>query len=254
MSGLNRQRISFPNLWLFDFDRTLAILEPVVDWPRSRKELEAELRASEIPAPLLDELSIAIPQGNLRLYAALWERLLEGPPSRRPMREADARAVLERASAIITRNELAGVDRAEPTPGAAEILHALAGRGIAAAIVTSNSSRTVIRWLSLHGVAQCVREIVGRDSGLRLKPAPAMIARAVELFGAKAGDALFIGDSVDDFHAADSSGVRFYAIASDGERRAVLTNAGARDIFASPASIAAHFGIMEIRLNGKEVM
>jgi hypothetical protein len=69
----------FPDLWLFDFDRTLALLEPVVDWAGSRRALEIELRTTALPAALLDELITAIPRGNLTLYEALRGRLLDPP-------------------------------------------------------------------------------------------------------------------------------------------------------------------------------
>src|ERR1700674_515151 len=63
-------------LWLFDFDNTLAALEREVDWPGSRRELEAYLRAVGVD----QEIFAAIPKGNLPLYAALHSRWLRQPP------------------------------------------------------------------------------------------------------------------------------------------------------------------------------
>src|SRR5690242_9886361 len=102
---------TLPDLWLFDFDRTLALLEPVVDWAGSRRALEVELRSTSVPARLLDELIAAIPRGNLALYEALRARLLDAPAALRPLADAaEARTILARASAVIERHELAGVD------------------------------------------------------------------------------------------------------------------------------------------------
>src|SRR5208282_750688 len=53
-------------LWMFDFDNTIARLEPEVDWAGGRPILESYLRS--IGAP--DELFARIPRGNLPLYDA----------------------------------------------------------------------------------------------------------------------------------------------------------------------------------------
>jgi phosphoglycolate phosphatase-like HAD superfamily hydrolase len=167
-------------LWLFDFDNTLAALEREVDWAGSRRELEAYLRAEGADSDIFTE----IPKGNLPLYSALHSRLLRGsldaphiaiPPL------TTAEAILRRASEIIERYELIGAERAAPTPGAISLLEAIAERGAVAAIVTSNSSRTVTRWLKLHRIGNLVRAIVGRDSLLALKPSPEMIVHALAL-------------------------------------------------------------------------
>jgi phosphoglycolate phosphatase-like HAD superfamily hydrolase len=184
-------------LWLFDFDNTLAALEREVDWPGSRRELEAWLRTEGVN----EEIFAEIPKGNLPLYAALQSRWLRAPlaapraasaippPAAAPlgaaartavMPPARAEAILRHASEIIERHELVGAERAAPTPGAIELLRAIAARGAVAIIVTSNSTRTVAQWLDRHRVGDLVRAIVGRDSLLALKPSPEMIVRALD--------------------------------------------------------------------------
>ena len=51
-------------LWMFDFDNTIARLEPEVDWTGGRLILEPYLRSVGAP----DELFARIPRGNLPLY------------------------------------------------------------------------------------------------------------------------------------------------------------------------------------------
>src|ERR1700693_2631244 len=72
-------RMNPPNpdarLWLLDFDNTLAALEREVDWPGSRRELEAFLHAEGVDQEIFAE----IPKGNLPLYAALHSRWLRAP-------------------------------------------------------------------------------------------------------------------------------------------------------------------------------
>ncbi|HVA12836.1 MAG TPA: HAD hydrolase-like protein [Candidatus Binataceae bacterium] len=236
------------SVWLFDFDNTLAALEREVDWLAARRELEAALRAMGVAAKIFAE----IPAGNLPLYAALHARWLGAGASlplvvggvaadRGPSDRPAAEAVLARASTIIEGYELAGVDRAAPTAGAIDLLTALAARGNAIVIVTSNSSRTVGRWLERNRATGLIRAIVGRDSGLALKPSPAMVGRALELCAAAPADAAFVGDSAADWGAACAAGVGFYGVAASASARDRLLAAGAGAIFAAPAAL--HIGL-----------
>lgn len=44
-----------PKLWLFDFDNTLARLEPVVDWPALRAEVRAILERAHAPGKVTQQ-------------------------------------------------------------------------------------------------------------------------------------------------------------------------------------------------------
>jgi HAD superfamily hydrolase (TIGR01549 family) len=217
-------------LWLFDFDNTLAALEPVVDWAASRRALEPMLRALGVP----EELFAKIPKGNLPLYDALLARLAHDGGSRLDQR---AREILKRASAHIESYEFAGADRAEPLPGALELLGLLRERQVATGIVTSNSSRTVARWLERFGIADSMRTIVGRDSLLPLKPSPAMLVRALEASATAARDALYAGDSEGDVAASRAAGIAFVGITWKPGSRETLARAGTERLFASPAEL-----------------
>jgi len=220
-------------LWMFDFDNTIAWLEPEVDWAGGRKILEPYLRS--IGAP--EELFARIPRGNLPLYDAY--RTLTLPDSDQP----NVTEVLQHASNIIEQIELAGVDRAQPLEGAIEILAALKASRTAIAIVTSNSSKTIRRWFERHGGAS-IDAIVGRDTLLGLKPAPDMILRALEIFSVDRSETVFVGDSDADIRAAQSCGVRFYGIAPSDSARDRLLVAGATEIFRSPAALAIHLNLL----------
>lgn len=250
-------------LWLFDFDNTLAELEREVDWPGSRRELEAFLRNEGLD----EEIFVEIPKGNLPLYAALHTRWPRTPPTDenspinvsrstrsgdctqlnvwesphtdakdartpsakaartpsgllmdaagRPPREI-AEALLRRASQIIERHELIGVDRAQPTPGGIDLLAALVARGCTVAVVTSNSSRTVARWLELHDISKLVQAIVGRDSLLALKPSPEMVLHARRLAAVRVADSRLASSVAKDASVGDGKA------AFVGDRSAVL--------------------------------
>jgi len=223
-------------LWMFDFDNTIARLEPEVDWAGGRLVLESYLRSVGAP----DELFARIPRGNLPLYDA-YRTLMAAQSGRQQVIET-----LRRASDIIEKIELAGVDRAQPLEGAIEILAALKESGAAVAVVTSNSSKTVKRWFDRNAGAS-VDAIVGRDTFLGLKPAPDMLIRALELFSVDLSDAAFVGDSDADVRAAQSCGVRFYGIATTDPARDRLLAAGATEILGSPAALAIHLNLPAAR-------
>ena len=233
--------------WLFDFDNTIARLEAEVDWAAGRRELETFLRA----AGVADEIFVEIPKGNLPLYEALRARLsdertvhsISSDGAAKQTWGVNGEDLLRDASSMIEGYELAGIDRAEPSPGALELLEALVARGARIAIVTSNSSRTVSRWLEHHNVSRLVSTIVGRDSLLALKPSPAMVVEALRGFGADPGEAVFIGDSTADLEAAKAAGIGFYGIATAPAGRDRLTAAGASEIFASPAALGICLGL-----------
>ncbi|MGH7813760.1 MAG: HAD family hydrolase [Candidatus Binataceae bacterium] len=225
-------------LWLLDFDGTIAQLRTAVDWAGGRRVLEPYLRSAGAP----EELFAEIPHGNLPLYEAYRARLAANGSLEKKSAE-----VIRAASEIIERIELAGVERAGPLDGAIELLVRLRADGAKLAIVTSNSSRAVTRWFELNRAA-LPDAIVGRDSMLALKPSPAMLLRALEIFSAAPAAAAFIGDTEADAIAARMARVRFFGIAADASEHNRLIAAGAEQIFASPAALAANSRLFSQRV------
>src|SRR5579875_3846989 len=153
-------------LWLFDFDNTLTALERQVDWKASRRALECFLRRQGVDDALLARQMAEPHRGT---------------------------EISRQASAIIESYELRGVEKAVPLHGAPELMLLLNARRRQIAIVTSNSSRTVERWLQLHRLTHTVRTIVGRDSLLPLKPSPMMLARAIQMSCRVANETIMVG-------------------------------------------------------------
>jgi HAD superfamily hydrolase (TIGR01549 family) len=256
-------------LWLFDFDNTIARLEPEVDWAGGRPVLERYLRSVGAPNELFDR----IPRGNLPLYDAYRTLILaesnqpnkvENPrnpiDTKQPIDTTPTRLFpfpqgkglgvrltritdqLRHASDLIEKIELEGVDHAQPLEGAVETIAALKKIGAKIAIVTSNSSRTVSRWFSKNGVAS-PDAIIGRDTLLALKPAPDMLLRALEIFSVDRAESAFVGDSEADLQAAQTCAIQFYGIAPIDAARDRLLASGATEIFASPATLAIHLNL-----------
>src|SRR5260370_33699643 len=80
--------------------------------------------------------------------------------------------------------------------------------------------------------------IVGRDSGLALKPSPAMVERALAVCAVTPADAAFVGDSEADLNAAKAAAVHFYGVNAKPDGRDRLTAPGASPIFSSPSAMA----------------
>ncbi|HUY29262.1 MAG TPA: HAD-IA family hydrolase [Candidatus Binataceae bacterium] len=230
----------YPALWLFDFDNTLARLEPVVNWPALRAEVRTILERAGAPRAITEQ----VPLRSLSMYdgyRAHLERL-------RPATSAAALAVLARISKLIEKYELAEVDRAKPLDGALELVRAIAAAKLRAGVVTSNSSVTVARWLTRNRVAGAIAFIVGRDSALALKPSPAMVKRALELASARARDTVVVGDSEADLRAARAAKVRFIGIAAeDAARDRLIAGAATAEIYSSPAALGIHLNLIRPR-------
>jgi phosphoglycolate phosphatase len=85
--------------------------------------------------------------------------------------------------------------------------------------------------------------IVGRDSGLALKPSPASVERALAACGTSPSDAVFVGDSEADLKAAAAASVRFYGINTKAEGRDRLSALGASPVFSSPSAMAIYLDL-----------
>ncbi|MDL2075912.1 HAD family hydrolase [Streptomyces sp. GXMU-J15] len=71
------------------------------------------------------------------------------------------------------------------------------------------------------------------------KPAPEPVEHALELAGASAEDAVFVGDTVWDMRAGSRAGVRCVAVLCGGIARADLEKAGAEAVYDGPAHLLA---------------
>jgi HAD superfamily hydrolase (TIGR01509 family) len=75
----------------------------------------------------------------------------------------------------------------------------------------------------------------------RSKPAPDLVQVALDKAGVSADEAVFVGDTVWDVHAARKAGVRCVCLLSGGISRGELADAGANDVYDSPADLLSHF-------------
>lgn len=94
-------------------------------------------------------------------------------------------------------------------PEARTALEGLAGRGLKRAVVTNTQASLAGGVLRRVGLDTHVEACVAVAPGLKEKPAPDMLLRALELLGVPTHEALMVGDTGYDRQAAEAAGTAF---------------------------------------------
>ena len=115
--------------------------------------------------------------------------------------------------------------------GTREFLHALEGRRIIRAIVTSGGRDRISRELAAHGIDAHFAHVVCGDEVTRRKPDPEAMHLCLERLGVSAGEAVYVGDSPEDVLMARAAGVFAVAVAGGYPNRGALAATGP-DLFA----------------------
>lgn len=124
-------------------------------------------------------------------------------------------------------------------PGAADLLRALARRGIAVVLATSAKPEELDDLLRVLDAGDAIHEIVSAGDVERSKPDPDPFARAVEAAGVGPDRAVALGDSVWDVEAARRTGLRCVGVTTGGVSAQELRDAGAVAVFTDTADLAA---------------
>ncbi|MHB2168574.1 HAD family hydrolase [Alsobacter sp. R-9] len=115
--------------------------------------------------------------------------------------------VAARTARFVTRYEPRAARLTTLTAGAPEAVAACLARGAKVAVCTNKpgpAAVALLRGLDLHDPFHAV---LGGDTGLPLKPHPAMLHAVLDGFGVGPEDALFVGDSKVDHDCARAAGV-----------------------------------------------
>lgn len=149
----------------------------------------------------------------------------------------------ERASALHGQYYAAVLDQAYLLPGAAELLTAVAARGMQAWLCTSAPPAELARLLPRLRGADCLTGVVTAHDVATSKPEADVFAVALARAGVGAGAAVAMGDTVWDVEAARRAGLRCVAVLTGGAyREAELRAAGAVAVYADcAAALAAGF-------------
>jgi HAD superfamily hydrolase (TIGR01549 family) len=115
--------------------------------------------------------------------------------------------------------------------GARELLTELDRRGVRVVLATSAPENELELLLGLLDVSSAVHATTSADDVDTAKPAPDIIAVALERAGVEAEEALMLGDAVWDMKAARRAGVTPYGVLSGGVGEGELRDAGAQSVF-----------------------
>ncbi|MEV0936418.1 helix-turn-helix domain-containing protein [Streptomyces phaeochromogenes] len=144
---------------------------------------------------------------------------------------------------ILTTYETAAARRAEPLPGAAQLLGVL-GRGPwRLAVVTDHASsavQTFLTHLPPGNGAPPQLDVFGRPADPRLmKPHPHAVSLATHQLGGDRSRTLLIGESLADALAARAAGVQFIGITAQQDHARRLKEAGAVKVVETLATLLA---------------
>ncbi|MFI9567272.1 HAD family hydrolase [Streptomyces rishiriensis] len=130
-------------------------------------------------------------------------------------------------------------DRLPPLRDAGSLLRRLHDDGWTVVLATSASGPELSALRSAIDADDVVAATASADDVEEGKPAPEPVQHALELAGAPAERAVFVGDTVWDMQAGRRAGVRCVGVLSGGIPRADLVAAGAEAVYDDPADLLA---------------
>jgi len=98
--------------------------------------------------------------------------------------------------------------------GVLDTLHKLKECNLRVGLVTNNSRKGTTLTLKNLGLNGFFHTIVTRDDCQEMKPNPSPLSKALKDLNARAEEAIFVGDSVNDIIAAKEAGLRSVAVAT----------------------------------------
>jgi len=158
---------------------------------------------------LLDEAGLWRPNfsDQMSIYAMLNE--LRGSISNERL-DGIKKRIYEKVETI----ESDAAERAELMPGAKEVLNQLRQMMKKVVVVTNNGRLGTDRTLERLNLVGVLDGVLTRDDVDELKPDPGIVFKALNLAGAKADEAILVGDAIIDIRAAKAASVRCVAVPS----------------------------------------
>ena len=182
--------MAVPSFLVFDLDGTL--VDSSVDLANAVNALLAELGRPPLPKRTIIDM---VGEGaNVLVRRALTAASLD----------PDTPAALERFLAHYDPHLL---DHTRPYPGIVDVLDTLAER-VAMAVLTNKPARATHLMLDGLGLQKYFRGIIGGDTSLGRKPAPAGLLHLAADAGVQPARVLMVGDSAVDLATARNAGTR----------------------------------------------
>ena len=135
------------------------------------------------------------------------------------------------------------IDQVRPLPGAQALVAGLAAHGLEVVLASSARREEVEHYLGLLDVADAVSAWTSSADVEQTKPEPDLVQVALQRMG-DPRDAVMIGDSVWDGHAAAGAGVPFLAVRSGGISEQELSGAGAQAVLRDAAELCERLDVV----------
>jgi HAD superfamily hydrolase (TIGR01509 family) len=129
--------------------------------------------------------------------------------------------------------------RLRPTPGARELVRAVAERGLRVVLASSASRPELAAMLRALDADDFVDTVVGADDAGASKPAPDIVQRALGESGLRPDEVVFVGDSVWDVYACSPVAIPCIGLTCGGTDAAELLRAGAFRVYEHPRALLA---------------
>ncbi|ASW54565.1 HAD family hydrolase [Plantactinospora sp. KBS50] len=152
-------------------------------------------------------------------------------------RDADQKLVTAHSTLFATYWQ-----RLRPLPAATDLVRACAAGGLRVVLASSAAEPELAALRAVLGVDDVVHAITSSADARASKPAPDIVATALERAGLDPDRALFVGDSVWDVVAAAKLDVGCIGLTCGGTSREELAGAGAIAVYEDPADLLAAFG------------
>ena len=120
---------------------------------------------------------------------------------------------------------------------AADLLRACAGRGKKVVLASSAAEHEMKALRAALDAEDAIAAATTSDDAGQSKPAPDIVQVALERAGVEPDQAVFVGDTVWDVLACEKAGLPCVAVLTGGVGRDELREAGAAEIYDSPADL-----------------
>lgn len=194
---MNRDLGAAPKAIIFDLDGTLVDSAPDLEAAINRMLARAERRALSI-----DEVTGMVGDGVGKLV----ERALAATGG---LPDGDAvEASAHWVGRFLDEYQGHGTDLSRPYPGVAETLARLDGEGFLLAVCTNKPQAATAEILKSFDLARFFNAVLGGDAldGIR-KPDPRHLQATLKALGVKPGEAVMVGDHLNDLACARGAGV-----------------------------------------------
>ncbi|BCJ55608.1 haloacid dehalogenase [Actinoplanes sp. NBRC 14428] len=130
-------------------------------------------------------------------------------------------------------------ERLRPLPGAADLLHACAERGLAVVLASSAKGAELEKLRRVVGADDVITAATSSADAEQSKPAPDILEAALDQSDVDPEHCVFVGDAVWDVKAAGKLGIPCIGLECGGTSADELRAAGAVETYADPAALLA---------------